>query len=87
MEVTEAPARRKREREKLFIVDTDVHHGVKGWSDLAPYLPRVYAERLRDHGGAGPSSQYWHNGGNRGTRADFMDLDDPISIHATTTAG
>ena len=29
MELIDAPVRRKREREKLFIVDTDVHHGFK----------------------------------------------------------
>ena len=78
MEVTKAPARRKRDHEKLFIVDTDVHHGSESWSDLYPYLSQVYAERLRDHGGSGPSSQYWHNGGDRGRRADFLDRDDPL---------
>ena len=78
MELIEAPVRRKREREKLFTVDTDVHHGFKTWSDLYPYLPQVYAERLRDHGGSGPSSQYWHNGGMRGTRADFLDMSDTL---------
>ncbi|MCY4144738.1 MAG: amidohydrolase family protein [Gammaproteobacteria bacterium] len=78
MEVTKAPAGRKRDHEKLFIVDTDVHHGSESWSDLYPYLSQVYAERLRDHGGSGPSSQYWHNGGDRGRRADFLDRDDPL---------
>ena len=78
MEVSPAPVRPKRDREKLYIVDTDVHHGISGPSDLFPYLPKFYAERLREHGGSGPSSQYWHNGGSRGTRADFMDLDDRI---------
>lgn len=64
---------------KPRIVDTDVHHGINDWSDLYPYLPEVYTERLRDHGGAGPSSQFWHNGGIRGTRADFLDMHDPIT--------
>lgn len=70
--------RRKEKKQELLIVDTDVHHGVSGWADLYPYLPQVYAERLRDHGGSGPSSQYWHNGGIRGTRADLLDLDDTL---------
>lgn len=75
MEATKAPAKRKRDQEKLFIVDTDVHHGFESWSDLYPYLSQVYAERLREHGGGGPTSQYWHNGGMRGRRADFLDAD------------
>ena len=65
--------------ERLFVVDTDVHHGVTGWQDLYPYMPTVVAERLRDHGGGGPSSQFWHNGGIRGTRADFLDMDDALT--------
>lgn len=66
------------------IVDTDVHHGIQDRSDLYPYLSRVYMERMRDHGATGgPSSPYWHNGGLRGTRADFENMADPIGSTRT----
>ena len=78
MQLEKTLSRRQQKAQDLYIVDTDVHHKIQSWSELYPYLPQVYAERLRDHGGGGPSSQYWHNGGVRGTRADFLDTDSPV---------
>jgi len=66
-----------RARRRLSVIDTDVHHGYRDKSDLYPYLPQVYRERLADFGYGGGGGGYANNGGLRGRRADAYDPDDP----------
>jgi hypothetical protein len=55
----------------IGIVDTDVHHGLSSSSDLLPYLPQVYQERLLDYGFSS-GLNHANNGGWRGYRADLF---------------
>lgn len=61
----------------VSIIDTDVHHGYREKSDLYPYLPQIYRERLADYGFGGGGGGYANNGGLRGRRADAYDPNDP----------
>jgi predicted TIM-barrel fold metal-dependent hydrolase len=56
----------------LGYVDTDVHHGCRDKSDLLPYMPKHYRERLEDYGLGGGGGSYMNNGGIRGYRADAV---------------
>jgi predicted TIM-barrel fold metal-dependent hydrolase len=65
-------ASRRQQREKQFIIDTDVHHGMPGNDALYPYLSQTYRERLRDYGIGGGGISYANNGGLKGYRADAL---------------
>jgi hypothetical protein len=49
-----APGWTGKPRQDIAIVDCDVHHGVKKPTDLFPYLPRLYRERVTDQGFSQP---------------------------------
>jgi predicted TIM-barrel fold metal-dependent hydrolase len=54
----EAPSPAERERTKLHLIDADVHHDLRGWHDLLPYLPPVWRERIGSRGPIIPRRAY-----------------------------
>lgn len=68
--------------ERLFIVDTDIHHGFHDNEDLFPYLSKLHQQRLADFGLLN-GGMYLQNGGVKGRRVDTIDPDDPKDSETT----
>ena len=56
--VPEAPIPAGREHTELRLIDADVHHDLRGWHDLLPYLPPVWHERIGVRGPTVPRRAY-----------------------------
>jgi len=63
---------------RIRVVDTDVHHNIKGKEDLYPYLSRVERERLVEYGLPRNTGLYQANGGWKGARADVFDAGEEV---------
>ncbi|EHR01066.1 amidohydrolase family protein [Bradyrhizobium sp. WSM471] len=66
----------QKNRKKMTIVDTDVHHGYRSKSDLFPYLSKFNAERFAEYG-IETGFSFGFNGGVRGRRAELVDENNP----------
>jgi hypothetical protein len=75
------PATGGARRERLPIVDCDVHHAFRSPKDLFPYLPRQYRERIEEVGLGLPSGLY----GILGHGATRLDLWGPENIPPTAS--
>lgn len=78
------PEATARPRERLPIIDCDVHNSFRSYTELHPYLPAVWRERVTERGFGQPSTGYFSpvgimrrdaippDGGPAGSDPDFL---------------
>lgn len=70
-------------KDRMLLVDTDVHHSYHDKSDLYPYLTKYNAQRFAEYG-LGVDSSYANNGGVLGRRADVLEASKSVHTGAAT---
>ena len=85
VEIKGTPQAGLHARQRLAVVDTDIHHGFADKSDLYPYLSKTHKERLADYGIGGGGGLYSNNGGRKGGRVDLYDPAHPADSGTTAT--